>query len=174
MRRVIGKKFFERKTLVVAKDLLGKYLVRKIGRKAVRERITEVEAYVGPHDLACHSSKGRTKRTKVMFCEAGTLYVYFIYGMYFMLNIVTEEKDQPTAILIRGTESFKGPGVLARELKITKELNGKLAGKKSGLWFEDPGEKAAKKIKSSARIGVNFAGPVWSKKKYRFTLEKYL
>ena len=166
---------------MVAKDLLGKYLVRKVGRKIFKEKVTEVEAYIGPHDLASHSSKGRTPRTEIMFREAGTMYVYFIYGMYFMLNIVTEEEDYPAAILIRGTENLKGPGVLTRELNITKELNGKLLGRKSGLWFEDHGEKTptlksgsrskSVGIKSSPRIGVNYAGPIWSQKKYRFNLE---
>ncbi len=170
MRKVISSKFFNRKTTVVTKDLLGKYLVRQVGKKVFREKITEVEAYVGPNDLASHSSKGRTLRTEIMYQKGGTLYVYFIYGMHFMLNVVTEEKDYPAAILIRATEHFKGPGVLTRELGINKNLNGKVAHKKSGLWFEDHSEKNIK-IKSSARIGVDYAGPLWSKKKYRFTLE---
>jgi DNA-3-methyladenine glycosylase len=172
MPKILGEKFFNQKTLKVAEELLGKYLVRKVGRRVIREKITEVEAYIGPHDLASHSSKGRTPRTEIMFSKAGTIYVYFIYGMYFMLNIVTEKKDFPAAILVRATENFKGPGILTRELGVTKELNGKLADKKSGLWFEGSGEKINKrKIKKSPRIGVHYAGPVWSEKKYRFTLE---
>jgi DNA-3-methyladenine glycosylase len=172
MKKVLGKKFFERKTLSVARDLLGKYLVRKIGQRIFAEKITEVEAYIGPHDLASHSAKGRTKRTEIMYGSPGTLYVYFIYGMYFMLNVVTEGKDYPAAILVRGTENFKGPGVLTRELKITKTLNGKTAEKKSGLWFEDRGGKPPKsKIKRTPRIGIYYAGPLWSQKKYRFVLE---
>jgi DNA-3-methyladenine glycosylase len=164
--------FFEKKTLTVAKELLGKYLVRKVGNKIVRERITEVEAYVGPHDLASHSSKGRTKRTDVMFKEAGTIYVYLIYGMHYMLNIVTEEKDFPAAVLIRGTENYKTPGVVTREMRIDKSLNGKKLGTETGFWIEDSGEKVnPRKIKRSTRIGVNYAGPVWSKKLYRFNLE---
>lgn len=176
MRKILGKDFFNRKTLVVAQDLLGKYLVRKIGRKIIVERITEVEAYVGAHDLACHSSKGRTKRAETMYCEAGTIYVYFVYGMYWMLNVVTEEKGHPSAILIRGTEHFKGPGVLTRELNITGALNGKKLGKKSGLWIAAPaiasseGGNRKLKILKTPRVGVAYAGPVWSKKKYRFLL----
>src|SRR3989344_2806126 len=136
-RKILNQEFFDRKTLVVAKDLLGKYLVRRVrlhqGYVVTKEQITEVEAYIGPHDLACHSSKGRTKRTEIMFCVAGTIYVYFTYGMHWMLNVVTEEKDYPSAILIRATENFKGPGVLTHELKIDKKLNGKMLGKKSRL-----------------------------------------
>src|SRR3990167_11353497 len=163
---LVHPSFFNRKTLKVAEELLGKYLARKIGRKIIREKITETEAYIGPHDLACHSSRGRTTRNGPMFCEAGTIYVYFTYGMHWMLNLVTEEKDFPAAVLIRGTEHYKGPGVLTRELKIDKSLNGKTLGKKIGLWIE-AGEKP-KKIKRAPRIGVNYAGKIWSQKKYRF------
>jgi len=171
MNKVLDEAFFNRKTLNIAPDLLGKYLVRKVGEKIIREKITEVEAYVGAHDLASHSSKGRTERTEVMFGEAGTLYVYLVYGMYWMLNVVTEKKGHPSAILIRGTESYKGPGVLTRELKITDKLNGKQALKKNGLCFEDSNEKVLRKnIERTPRIGVAYAGPVWANKKYRFLL----
>ena len=173
MSKIIGKKFFDRKTLTVARNLAVQYLVRKIGKKIIRERITEVEAYVGPQDLACHASRGRTPRTETMFCPAGTIYVYFVYGMHYMLNIVTEGEGYPAAVLIRGTENFKGPGVLTRELRIDKKLNGKKVSRASGLWLEYS-EKISglkKKIKSSPRIGVNYAGPIWSQKKYRFTID---
>ncbi len=174
MRKILGKDFFEKKTLDIAQNLLGKYLVRHVNGKVIAEKITEVEVYVGKHDLASHSSKGKTKRTKVMFGEAGTLYVYLVYGMYWMLNIVTEEKDYPAAVLIRSTEHFKGPGVLTRELKITGKLNNKTASRKNGLWFEDREEKISlKNIKRMPRIGVAYAGPIWSKKKYRFLIKKY-
>lgn len=163
--------FFEQKTLVAAQELLGNFLVRKIGNKIIREKITEVEAYVGPHDLACHSAKGRTARTEVMFKEAGTIYIYLIYGMYWMLNIVTEKPDFPAAILIRGTKNFKGPGVLTRELKINKSLNYKSLGEEAGLWIEK-GEKIPKnKIVRTPRIGVKYAGDIWANKPYRFLLK---
>lgn len=169
----LNKAFFERKTLAVAKDLLGKYLVRKVGKKMVRERIMEVEAYVGPHDLACHSSKGRTTRTEVMHAEAGTIYIYLIYGMHYMLNIVTEGKDFPAAVLIRGTENFKSPGVLTRELNIDKSLNGKPLGQKTGLWIESDLKIENKKLKiaKTPRIGVKYAGETWANKPYRFHLQ---
>lgn len=169
MRKVLNKNFFNRKTLVVAKDLLGKYLVRKIGKKIVREKITEVEAYVGPHDLACHSARGRTTRNEPMYSEAGTIYVYFTYGMHWMLNIVTEKKDFPSAVLIRGTQNIYGPARLTKALKIDKRLNGKHLGKKSGLWIEN-GEKKNWKILRTPRIGIHYAGPIWRNKKYRFVL----
>lgn len=161
--------FFNRKTLHVARDLIGKYLVREIDGKTIREKITETEAYVGPHDLACHSSRGRTRRNEPMFCAPGTIYVYFTYGMHWMLNIVTEEKDFGAAVLIRGTENVSGPARLTKYLKIDKSLNGKKLGKKTGLWVEDGEKVSLKKILRTPRIGIAYAGD-WVKKPYRFIL----
>ncbi|MEK7175995.1 MAG: DNA-3-methyladenine glycosylase [Patescibacteria group bacterium] len=175
--RIIPHSFFRRKTLKVARELLGKYLVRKIparraggGNKIIREKITETEAYVGPHDLASHSSRGRTSRNEPMFCEAGTLYVYFTYGMHWMLNIVAEN-GCGAAILIRGTEKVSGPARLTKHLKIDKSLNGLKLGKKSGLWIESDLKIENSKLKISRlpRIGVSYAGD-WAKKPYRFLL----
>ncbi|MBX4190313.1 DNA-3-methyladenine glycosylase, partial [Candidatus Parcubacteria bacterium] len=114
----LDRQFFEQKTLKVARELLGKYLVRRIGNKVIAAKITETEAYCGPNDKACHASKGRTSRTEVMFGKAGHAYVYLIYGMYHCLNIVTEKENYPAAVLIRGIGSINGPGKLCRELKI--------------------------------------------------------
>jgi DNA-3-methyladenine glycosylase len=169
MKKVLGKDFFNRKTELVAKELLGKLLVRRVNGKKIAEIITEVEAYVGPHDLACHSSRGKTARNEIMFREAGTIYVYFTYGMHWMLNIVTEEESFPAAVLIRGLESVNGPARLTKKLGIDRKLNGKLVSKKNGLWFEDGGVKIPRgKILKTKRIGVDYAGPIWSKKKLRF------
>jgi DNA-3-methyladenine glycosylase len=176
----LKREFFNRKTLVVAKDLVGKILVRKIGKKTLRSKITEVEAYVGPHDLASHSSRGKTARNEIMFREAGTIYVYFTYGMHWMFNIVTEKKDFPSAVLIRGTESVSGPARLTKHFKIDKKLNGKMLSKKSGLWIEEGQTKNAmiyhssktkRKIVRTPRIGVTYAGEIWANKKYRFVLK---
>jgi len=163
--------FFEEKTLHVARELVGKTLVRKIGKKTIRDTITEVEAYVGPHDLASHSSKGRIKRTEVMHKGPGTIYVYLIYGMYFMLNIVTEGVDFPAAVLIRSTRNVKGPGRVAREFGIDKNLNGRVLGVKSELWIEDAARVPSKNILRTPRIGVHYAG-VWKDKPHRFILTK--
>lgn len=169
--KILPHSFFQRKTLIVAKDLLGKYLVRKINGKIIREKITEVEAYVGPHDLASHSSKGRTKRTEAMHSRGGTIYVYFIYGMHHMLNIVTEMKDYPAGILIRATEVTKGPGKVAKKFKIDKKLYGKSLGKETGLWIENGEKIFTKNIIKTPRVGVDYAG-VWANKPYRFVLKK--
>ncbi len=184
--KVLESKFFNRKTIKVARDLIDCLLCRKIGSKIFKYKITETEAYVGPHDLACHSSRGKTPRNAPMFEKAGTIYVYFVYGMHFMLNIVTEKKNFPSAVLIRGVENINGPGRVTRKLKIDKKLNGQTATPKNGLWFENrketassavrprllggQGESGKLKIKKTTRIGVAYAGPIWAKKKYRFVL----
>jgi len=171
MRKILTKKFFERSALEVAENLLGKYLVRKISGKEIALKINEVEAYDGFEDKASHAHKGRTERNKVMFGEAGRWYVYLVYGMHNMLNIVTGGKDYPAAILIRGAGELSGPGRLTKFLKINKKLNGKNASVETGLWFEDRGDVIDnKKIKRSARVGVDYAGPIWAKKDYRFVL----
>lgn len=185
--KALPHSFFNRKTLKVAEDLIGKYLVRRYyspSRKryiVARERITETEAYVGEHDLACHTSRGRTKRNEVMFSEAGTIYVYFTYGMHWMLNIVTEEEGCGTAVLIRSTENISGPARLTKALKIDKTLNGQKLGRKSGLWVEEglktknskPASPAGGlKIARTPRIGVSRAPKGWAEKPYRFVLKK--
>jgi len=177
--KVLPSSFFENKTLKVARGLIGKYLVRKYystPRKryvVAKEKIIETEAYVGPRDLACHSSRGKTARNEMMFREAGTIYVYFTYGMHWMLNIVTEEKDFPAAILIRGTQNFKGPARLTKALRIDKNLNGKKLGRKTGLWIEEDLKIENRKLKilRLPRVGVSYSG-VWAEKPYRFKLEK--
>lgn len=189
----LNRKFFGEPTIIVARHLLGKHLVRRIGKKIVRARITETEAYCGRRDLACHASKGLTERTKVMFGPPGHAYVYLIYGMYHCLNIVTEKEGYPAAVLIRGCELvndlprselsnlkvvaephskvlLRGPGILCRELMIDKKLNGADLSKSKELWIEDRGDKAPKrKIKRGKRINVDYAGK-WKDELWRFYL----
>lgn len=171
--KTLPHSFFERKTLVVAKDLIGKYLVREVDGKIIREKIVETEAYVGEHDLACHTSRGKTKRNEVMYREAGTIYVYFTYGMHWMLNIVTENEGCGTAVLIRGTENITGPARLTKALGIDKNLNGQKLGRKSGLWVEEDLKIENRKLKiaRTPRIGVSRAPDGWAEKPYRFVLE---
>ena len=164
--------FFNRPTLKVAEDLIGKYLVRKIGNKIIREKIVETEAYVGEKDLACHTRSGKTERNKIMFGKPGTIYVYFTYGMHWMLNLVTEKEGCGTAVLIRGTENTTGPARLTKALKIDKILNGQMLGRKSGLWVEGGEKVSKKKIMRTPRIGVSYAKEGWAEKPYRFVLEK--
>src|SRR4029079_3799991 len=126
--------------------------------------ITETEAYVGPQDLASHASKGRTKRNEAMFGPPGTFYVYFLYGLHWMLNVVTGPVDYPAAVLIRGVEGIVGPARLTKALGINGDLNGKMAGRETGVWFGEGPRPMRKQIIRSARIGVDYAGPVWSLK----------
>lgn len=173
MRKVLSKKFFERGTLTVARELLGKYLVRRVNGREISAVISEVEAYDGPNDKASHASRGMTPRNKVMFGSAGVWYVYFVYGMHEMLNIVTGERGYPAAVLIRGTDKANGPGRVTKFFKIDRKLNGKSASRKTGLWIEQRSPSTSLgTIRALARIGVAYAGPVWSKKRYRFYLSK--
>lgn len=161
--------FFDRPADVVARELIGCTLcVKEVRKRGVgRYIITETEAYVGPYDRASHASKGRTKRTETMFREAGTMYVYLIYGMYPMLNIVTGEKEYPAAVLIRGAGPYDGPGKLTKALNITLEYNGEKLGRTIGIWIERPKKKQVVKVQATPRIGVGYAG-VWAEKRLRF------
>lgn len=170
--RALTEKFFNRPTLVVARELLGKYLVRRQGKKLEKFIITEVEAYGGFNDLASHASRGKTVRNAPMFSKAGVWYVYFTYGMHWMLNVVTGPENFPAAVLIRGVKGINGPARLTKYLKIDKRFNNKLAISKTGLWVENNSkiENWKLKIENSPRIGVAYAGPIWSKKPWRFLL----
>lgn len=185
---ILKKYFFERSALAVAKNLLGKFLVRRIGpssRKSTKGKqvavmITETEAYIGPQDLASHASRGRTPRTEVMFGEAGRWYVYFTYGMHWMLNVVTGPKNYPAAVLLRAGKrqiarskwiDLNGPARLTKYLKIDKRLNAKPARKKTGLWIEDRGVKTKpSEIKRGPRVGVYYAGK-WARRPYNFRIK---
>jgi DNA-3-methyladenine glycosylase len=168
MRRVLRGAFFARTADIVAPELLGKFLVRRRKGKETAFMITEAEAYDGFDDLASHAARGRTARTEIMFGKPGHWYVYLIYGMYEMLNIVCGPEGYPAGVLIRGLENIDGPGKLTRELKITRSLNTQQAVKESGLWIEDRGLVILpKRIKKTPRIGVAYAGK-WAKKPWRF------
>ena len=175
--KILGKTYFQRRdTVTIAKSLIGKYLVRRHGGAVRKYMITEAEAYDGFKDKASHAHRGKTARNKIMFGPAGNWYVYFTYGMHWMLNIVTGPENYPAAILTRGIKSgqgncINGPARLTKALHIKGKINGKPADKKTGLWIEDRGEKIKpSQIQCSPRIGVAYAGPVWSMKNYRFEL----
>lgn len=184
----LPRSFYSRPTLDVASDLLGKVLVRGLDRRRVAGKIVETEAYVGPHDLACHASKGHTPRTSIMFGQPGFAYVYMIYGFYFCLNVVTEPAGYPAAVLVRGVEPLEnvdlmrqlrnnpefdkniasGPGKLCMAMSIDKRLNGAdLLG--TTIWIEDrkldPGP-----IRTSPRVGVDYAGE-YKDKPWRFYVD---
>lgn len=166
----LNKEFFIRDVLEVAPELLGKNIVIQTNNENLRSyMITEVEAYRGEEDKACHASKGRTDRTDVMYWEGGVLYVYLIYGMYWMLNIVTGAKEYPQAVLIRGLERFSGPGKLTRELSIDGSYNKENIIHSSRIYLTDG---LNKKISFSThpRIGIDYAGVYWKNKPWRYLI----
>jgi DNA-3-methyladenine glycosylase len=164
------KDFLSRSSILVAKDLLGTFLCRQVNGKTIKYKITETEAYGGIKDLASHAHRGQTKSNAPMFSKPGTIYIYFTYGMHYMLNIVTGKEGSPSAVLIRGIEGINGPGRLTRALKIDKNLNNKMLGRGTGLWIEVPKLKSKFKTIRTPRIGIDYSGPIWSKKLYRFVI----
>ncbi|MBS2210139.1 DNA-3-methyladenine glycosylase [Carboxylicivirga mesophila] len=161
--------FFRQDVLVVARSLLGKVLVRCFSDGRVeRFLIVETEAYRGEEDDACHASKGRTARTEVMYHEGGVVYVYLIYGMYWMLNIVTGQKDEPQAVLIRGVKNISGPGRVGKVLHLDKSFYGESIVNSSRLWIEDTQEIEDGTVCRTERIGIEYATDEWRNKKWRF------
>jgi DNA-3-methyladenine glycosylase len=169
----LPRSFYDRDTVEVARDLLGKHLAHRTGDTERIGRIVEVEAYLGPHDLAAHSSKGLTERTKIMFGPPGHAYVFFIYGMYYCMNVVTESEGHASAVLLRALEPVQnvegrtqGPGLLCRAMQIDKRLNG------HDLLSDDfyialpPKAEPIVMIKRP-RIGVDYARH-WAKRQLRF------
>lgn len=167
MNNRLNAEFFHRDVLEVAPDLLGKILVRQFtdGRIA-RYRITETEAYRGMEDRACHASKGRTPRTEVMFQEGGTVYVYLIYGQYWLLNLVTGIEGDASAVLIRGIEGFSGPGRVGRELQLDRSFFGENLINSPRIWVEDA--DPVSEVRTSKRIGIEYAAGEWKEKLWRF------
>src|SRR4051794_22266275 len=174
MRPIVEAKVFQRKkTIALARWLLGKHLVRQFPDGRIDARmITETEAYNGESDQACHARAGRTPRTQVMYGPGGVWYVYLCYGIHEMLNLVVGPPGWPAAILIRGVEGAIGPGRVTKALGIDRKLNAAPAQEESGLWIEDRGVRLPRQaIKATPRIGIDYAGPIWSQKHWRFVIE---
>lgn len=161
--------FYHRPCLEVARDLVGKVLVRRVDGQEYRLRITETESYCGESDTACHASRGRTKRTEVMYQRAGTIYIYLCYGIHWMLNLVTGEENEPEAVLIRACEgNMNGPGKLTKALQITGRLNrGSIHGDE--LWVEDDGFSCT--VTTDTRVGIGYASEEDQSKLWRFKLK---
>jgi len=191
MFKKLPRKFYYQPTLKVAQQLLGKYLVRRIGQQKIVGRIVETEAYLGHQDRASHAFGKITARNEIMFGSAGFWYVYLIYGIFYCLNIVTQRKGFPSAVLIRalepieGIETMKrlrkksdlrdlssGPGKLCQALKIDRSLNKtKAFVRNCYLWIEERKEAGDFKIGASKRIGVDYAGPYWASRPWRFYIK---
>jgi DNA-3-methyladenine glycosylase len=170
----LRRSFYDRDTVEVARDLLGKNLVHVVAGVERVGRIVETEAYLGPHDLAAHSSRGLTNRTRVMFGPPGHAYVYLIYGMHWCMNVVTEEDGHASAVLLRAVEPVKnietrtqGPALLCKAMAI----DGKLTGHdllSDDLYIDDPRDGKPIRIVKRPRIGVDYAGHHWARRLLRF------
>ena len=161
--------FFQRNVLEVAPEMLGKILVRKFDDGNLhRFIITEVEAYSGDGDLACHAIKGKTPRTEVMFREGGLVYVYLVYGIHWLLNIVTGKEDDASAVLIRGLQDINGPGRVGKALRLDKSFYGENLFTSNRIWVENSEKPVA--TKTAPRVGINYAGEPWVSKPWRYLL----
>src|SRR5688572_32103147 len=169
----LSRDFYDRDTVAVARDLLGKLLVHRADGVTRVARIVEVEAYLGPHDLAAHSARGLTPRTRVMFGPPGHAYVYLIYGMYYCMNVVTQAEGKASAVLLRAVEPVKnvegrtqGPALLCKAMDIDARLYGAdLLGDE--IFIRDPRDPAPLRIVKRPRIGVDYARH-WARRLLRF------
>lgn len=185
---ILPREFYSRPVQIVARDILGKQLIHLVGNQRVGGIILEAEAYDGEQDLACHARVGRTDRNKVMYFQEGHAYVYFTYGMHWMLNCVTGEIGYPSAVLIRsimpneGLEFIKnqrpdapekvwcnGPAKLTKALAITGELNGSdLCDPKGTLFIENGVEISERMVKITPRVGIQSTPEPWLSKPWRY------
>jgi len=170
----LRRSFYDRDTVEVAQDLLGLHLVHVVAGVERVGRIVEVEAYLGPHDLAAHSARGLTPRTRVMFGPPGHMYVYFVYGMHWCANVVTQAEGTASAVLLRALEPVKniegrtnGPALLCKAMGIDGRHNGRdLTG--DDLFIRRPPAREAPAIVRRPRIGVDYAGHHWARRLLRF------
>ncbi|KPJ71378.1 hypothetical protein AMJ50_02325 [Parcubacteria bacterium DG_74_3] len=179
MKKRLSRKFYKRPTLKVAKELLGKYLVRQMGKKKLEGKIIETEAYIGPQDRASHAFGGKiTKRNKSKYLEGGHIYIFLCYGIHWQLNITTEKVGKPECVLIRALEPpnqgaklkrvASGPGKLCRWMKLSHSFNEEDLTKSQRIWLEDRGVKILPaQIIKTKRIGIEYAG-AWKEKPWRF------
>ena len=172
----LPREFYDRDTTMVAKELLGKYLFYTVNGIERVGKIVETEAYLGPHDLAAHSAKGLTPRTKVMFGAPGHAYVYLIYGMYHCMNVVTEREGHASAVLLRALEPVRnlegrtqGPGLLCKTMQIDKNLNGHDL-LSHHFYIAAAQESDDFTIVKRPRIGVDYARH-WAKRLLRFYIK---
>ncbi len=182
MSRRLGRGDFNRPTLRVARDLLGKYIVRRYRGRLVQAMIAETEAYQGPRDRAAHTAGGRrTLRVEPLYGDGGTMYVYLVYGLHWLLNFSTAGRGRPEGVLIRGImigpagerRLVAGPGRVTQHLKIDKKLDGADVTVSREMWIEDRGvHLPGKRITRGPRVGVDYAGPYWAARPWRFRIAK--
>lgn len=167
----LSQNFYLRDVLVVAPELLGKMLCCKDPKGNVHcHIITETEAYKGERDKACHAAKGRSSRNDIMYHRGGHVYIYLIYGMYWMLNVVTGEENNPQAVLIRGLQGLPGPGILTKKIGIDKSYHGEKLWLSERIWIEDTQNKVS--YVRLPRVGIDYAGEYWKKIPWRYLLKE--
>jgi DNA-3-methyladenine glycosylase len=185
---ILPSEFYDRPTLLVARELIGKRLVRMEGETRLSGVITETEAYIGEEDLGCHAKAGRTPRTTVMFGPAGHAYVYFTYGMHWMLNAISEQEGFPAAVLLRAIQPLEGleiiqarrngrdcdgPAKLTQALGIGGEFNRcNLTDPASGLWIEEADPILDEFVTVGSRVGLYTVPEPWKSKPWRFQVKK--
>ncbi|MCI8951137.1 MAG: DNA-3-methyladenine glycosylase [Lachnospiraceae bacterium] len=169
----LKKDFFHRDCLIVAPELVGKVLVRRLeDGSQIRFRISETEAYRGEEDTACHAHKGRTKRTQVLYREPGRIYVYLCYGIHWLLNFVTGQPDVPQAVLIRACVEAMGPGKLTKGLQINGSFNDTSIDSQKELWIEDDNKRY--EILTKTRVGIGYASKEDQDRLWRFQMGEEL
>jgi len=168
----VDRSFFLSDAVTVAQLLPGMDIVTASVERPGRFMITETEAYLGDSDKACHASRGRTNRTEPMFLEGGHLYLYFVYGMHWMMNVVTGPAGFPQAVLIRGVDQYVGPGRVTKGLSVDGSYNREDLTSSSRIWIEDRGLRPA--LTSGPRVGIDYAGEPWVSKLWRFIIKDKL
>lgn len=163
----LTRTYFQQPATELAPDLIGKLLCRRTSEGVLKYRIMETECYYSEEDTACHASKGKTERTKVLYEKGGTAYVYLCYGMHCLFNVVTGKEGFPEAVLIRGVEGYNGPGKLTKAMQIDRSLNGVDMTTSKELWIEDDGVRPSHK--AAKRVGIDYAT-----EEYRNILWRYL
>ncbi len=166
MYKRLGSKYLSQPATDLAPELLGKLLCRRTKGGILKYRIMETECYYSEADTACHASKGKTDRTKVLYEKGGTSYVYLCYGMHSLFNVVAGVEGHPEAVLIRGVEGYNGPGKLTKAMEITRELNGMDMATSEELWLEDDGCKP--EYVTAKRVGIDYATPEYQDILWRF------
>lgn len=167
MTKRLGRTFLSQSATILAPELLGKLLCRKTTKGILKYRIMETECYCGEEDTACHASKGKTERTRVLYEKGGTAYVYLCYGMHSLFNVVTGKEGMPQAVLIRGVTGYNGPGKLTKAMEINRDLNEEDMVTSKRLWLEDDGYSPD--YMTAKRVGIDYAT-----EEYRDILWRYI
>lgn len=155
MAKRLGRRVLSQSAVVLAPELLGKLLCRRTKQGILKYRIMETECYYGEEDTACHASRGKTERTKVLYGKGGTAYVYLCYGIHCLFNVVSGREGHPEAVLIRGVTDYNGPGKLTRAMNIDRSLNEVDMTDSKEIWIEDDGEKPD--YITAKRVGIDYA-----------------